>query len=183
MSSIRVSKLTIQIATVSALVALFPAATRAQKSRPAGPPITTHGQTQSSDAAAKGQANAEAKRTDADADKAAAGADKKEDASERAAMKAARSEPGALLKGIKLTDAEKKSVDAIEKKYDAQLKELDKQEDAAEKSGTASPTSSPSIASKIDALRAQEQADLRAVLAPAQLPQFDKNASAIGTKH
>src|SRR5262245_3464668 len=179
MSSIRVSSLTAQLVAVAPLLAPVPAIAHAQKPRPAGPPITTHGQTQSNAAAAKGQANAESKRADADADKAAKTADKTEDASEHAAIKAARTEPNALLKGIKLTKTEEKSVDAIEKKYDGQLKELDKQEDGDEKSGA----STASFASKIDALRAQERADLRAVLTPSQATQFDKNAATIGTKH
>ena len=179
MSKTHVNRSTIQLVVAGALVAMSAGAVRAQKPHPAGPPIVTHGQTKANDAAAKGQANAEAKRTDADADKAAKAADKKEDSSERAALKAARNDPKALLKGIKLTKTEDKSVDAIQKKYEAQLKDLDKQEDAAEKSGT--PTTS--IASKIAALRTQEQADLRAVLSPLQLNQFDKNASALGAKH
>ena len=179
MSKTHVNRMTIQLVVAGAFVAISAGAAQAQKPHPAGPPIVTHGQAKANDAAAKGQANAEAKRTDADDDKAAKTADKKEDASERAALKAARNDPKALLKDIKLTKTEDKSVDAIEKKYEAQLKDLDKQEDAAEKSGA--PTTS--IASKIAALRTQEQADLRAVLSPSQVTQFDKNASALGAKH
>jgi hypothetical protein len=178
MSKTHVNTLTTQL-VAAALVAMSAGAARAQKPHAAGPPITTHGATKANDAAAKGQANAEAKRTDADDDKTARAADKKEDASERDALKAARNQPKELLKGIKLSKTEEKSVDAIEKKYQSQLKDLDKQEDAAEKSGA--PTTP--IASKIAALRTQEQADLRAVLSPSQLTQFDKNASALGAKH
>jgi hypothetical protein len=170
--------MTIQVVTAGMLVAISAAAVSAQKSKPAGPPITTHGDTKANAAAAKGQANAEGKRTDADADKAARDADKTEDAKERAAMKAARNQPHELLKGIKLTKPEEKSVDDIQKKYDKQLKDLEQQEDAAEKAGKPD----PSIASKIDALRTQEQADLRAVLTPDQAKQFDKNAAAIASK-
>jgi len=179
MTKTHVNRSTIQLALVAALVAMSAGAVHAQKPRPAGPPITTHGATKANDAAAKGQANAEAKRTDADADKAARNADKTEDASERAALKAARNQPKELLKGIKLSKDEHKSADAIEKKYEGQLRDLDKQEDAAEKSGA--PTAP--IASKIAALRTQEQTDLRAILSPSQLTQFDKNASALGAKH
>jgi len=179
MSKTHVNRLTTQLVVVGALVVMSAGVARAQKPRPAGPPVTTHGATKANDAAAKGQANAEAKRTDADADKAANAADKKEDASERAALKAARNQPKELLKGIKLSKTEEKSVDAIQKKYEDQLKDLDKQEDAAEKSGA--PTTA--IATKIAALRTQEQADLRAVLSPSQVTQFDKNASALGAKH
>lgn len=178
MSTQRVTKMTIQVVTAGMLVAISAGVVSAQKSRPAGPPMTTHGATQANPAAAKGQANAEAKRTDADADKAAKDADKKEDASERAAMKGARDQSHELLKDIKLTPTEKKSVDAIEKKYDEQLKDLDKQEDAAEKAGKPDTT----FASQVSALRTKEQADLRAVLTSDQAKQFDKNAAALNSK-
>jgi hypothetical protein len=178
MSILRVNRMTIQVVAAAVLVAISAGVVSAQKSKPAGPPITTHGETKASASAAKGQANAESKRKDADADKAAKDADKKEDATERAAMKAAGRRPHELLKGIKLTKTEEKSVDEIEKKYDKQLKDLDKQEDAAEKAGKPD----PSIASKIDALRTQEQAELRGVLTPDQAKRFDKNAAAIGSK-
>jgi hypothetical protein len=179
MSKTHVSKWTTQLAVIGTLVAISTGVAHAQKPHAGGPPATTHGAIKANDAAAKGQANAEAKRTDADDDKAARAADKKEDAAERAALKAARNQPKELLKGIKLSKDEEKSVDAIEKKYEAQLKDLDKQEDAAEKSGA--PTAP--IAAKIAALRTQEQADLRAVLNPSQLAQFDKNAAALASKH
>jgi hypothetical protein len=179
MSAIRVSKLTIQVATVGVLVMTSVRVASAQKAKPVGPPATTHGEIKANPNAAKGQANAEGKRTDAADDKAARAADKKEDVAERAAMKAARSEPEKLLKGIKLSTTEKKSVGEIDKKYAKQLNDLEKQEDAAEKAGTPDAT----IASKIDALRTHEAADLRAVLTPDQVKQFDKNAAAIGTKH
>lgn len=179
MSQLHVKKWTIHIATVAALMALSASVAHAQKGKaPAGPPITTHGQTKANAAAANGQATAQASRTDADADKAAKTADKSEDAAERAAVKATRSQPKALLKGIKLSKTQEKSVDSIQKKYDDQLKALDKQEDAAEKAGT----STTAIDAKISALGTQERADLRAVLDPSQVTQFDKNASAIGKK-
>lgn len=179
MSSIRVSKFTIQMIAAGVIVAISAGVASAQKAKAGGPPATTHGQTKANEAAGKGQATAEAKRTDAAEDKTARTADKKDDAAERAAIKAARSEPKELLKDIKLSKAEKKSIGDIEKKYEGQIKDLEKQQAAAEKSGT--PGSS--IASKIDALRTQERADLRAALSSEQTAQFDKNATKIGTKH
>ena len=179
MSATRVSKFTMQMVAASTLVAMSASVASAQKVKAAGPPATTHGQTKANEAAAKGQATAEAKRTDTADDKAAKTTEKKEDATERASIKAARSEPKQLLEGIKLSKAEEKSVDGIEKKYDTQLKDLEKQETAAEKSGA----SDVSITSKIEALRTQERSDLRAVLTPAQTTQFDKNVTALGSKH
>jgi hypothetical protein len=179
MSTTRVSKFTMQMAVVSALVAISAGVASAQKVKAAGPPATTHGQTKANEGAAKGQATAEAKRIDAAEDKSAKTAEKKEDAAERASIKAARSEPKALLEGIKLSKTEEKSVDDIEKKYESRLKDLEKQQTAAEKSGTPD----ASLASKIDALRMQERSELRGVLTPAQISQFDKNASTLGAKH
>jgi hypothetical protein len=178
MSAIQVKKLTIQVATLGVLVTTSAGVANAQKAHAPGPPVTTHGEAKANASAAKGQANAEAKRSDAATDKTAKDADKKDDAAEHAAMKAAESEPGKLLNGIKLSKAEKTSVEAIEKNYAKQLKDLDRQEDAAEKSGTPDAT----ITAKIDALRTHEAADLRAVLNPDQVKQFDKNAAAIGSK-
>lgn len=179
MSAPRVSRFTMQIVAVSTLVAMSAGVASAQKVKAAGPPATTHGQTKANEAAAKGQVTAEAKRTDAAEDKAAKIADKKEDAAERGSIKAARNEQKELLTGIKLSRTEKKTVDDIEKKYESQLKDLEKQQTAAEKSGTPD----ASIASKIETLRTQERTDLRAVLTPAQTTQFDKNASTLGTTH
>ena len=172
MTVTRLSKFTIQLAVVGALVAVSAGVAGAQKAKPAphpgGPPVTTRGETKANPHAAKGQANAESKRTEA-----------REDKAERVAIKSARNEPKALLKGIRLSAAERKSVNDIEKKYEGQLKDLEKQEDAAEKSGKPDET----FVSKIDALRTQERAELRGALTPAQATQFDKNAATLGTKH
>lgn len=110
---------------------------------------------------------------------AAKAADKAEDRAERAAKKEFKEQPHVLLKGIKLTRAEKKQVEDIEKRYHEQFKTLEKQEDQAEKSGT--PMSD--VPQRIAALRDQERNDLRAVLTPAQQLQFDKNAVSGSGKH
>jgi hypothetical protein len=178
MSATRFRTLTIHALSAGVLVATFASVMSAQKSKPAGPPVTTHGETKANAAAVKGQANAEAKRTDAAEDKAARTADKTEDSAERAAAKAARRDPSEGLKGIKLSKSEKQSVDAIKDRYAKQVKALEKQEDAAEKSGRPD----ASIAAKIAALRTQERADLRAALDPAQAKQFDQNAASNSSK-
>src|SRR3989442_519204 len=125
---------------------------------PAGHPVTTKGATKANEHAQKGQATAESKRTEARERKAAKGAEKKEERAERVALKKARNEPTALLKGVKLSKDERKAVNDIEKKYEAQLKDLEKQEDAADKAGKPD----ESIGGKIDALRTQERTALRA---------------------
>jgi hypothetical protein len=189
MSTTSFTKFTAQLATIGALVAVTAGVAGAQKSKPAGPPVTTHGEVKAAAPAAKGQATAEAKRTDAAADKAAKVADKKDDKADKAAakkdekteasaLKEARSEPKSLLKGIKLSKTEKKSVNDIQKKYDGQLKDLEKQAKASEKAGTPDAT----LVAKIDALRTQERADLRATLTPAQVTAFDKNVAGLGVK-
>jgi hypothetical protein len=101
-------------------------------------------------------------------------ADKAEDRAEKAAKKEFKEQPHMLLKGIKLTSAEKKQVGDIEKRYNEQFKALEKQEDQAEKSGTPM----TDVPQRMATLRDQERNDLRAVLTPAQQSQFDKNATA-----
>jgi Spy/CpxP family protein refolding chaperone len=93
-------------------------------------------------------------------------------------MSSARGEPKSLLKGIKLTDAEKKATGDIEKRYADQFKDLEKADKASDKAGTPD----AALIARIDALRLQERADLRAALTPEQQLQFDKNIAALGTK-
>ena len=175
MQATRVTKFTMQLMTAAVCLLAFSVAASAQKAKPAGPPVTTKGMTQANEHAAKGQATAESKRTEAGERKAANAAPKKEDKAERAEIKAAHEEPGQLLKGIKLTRAERKSVNDVEKKYRDQLKDLSKQEDDAEKAGKPS----ADFASKVAALRTQERADIRALLTASQATQFDKNAATV----
>ena len=164
MQATRVTKFTMQLVTAAVCLLTFSVVASAQKAKPAGPPVTTKGMTKANENAAKGQATAESKRTEA-----------RENKAERAETKAAREEPGRLLKGIKLTKAERTSVNDVEKKYRDQLKDLEKQEDAAEKAGTPM----TDFATRVTAVRTQERADIRAVLTPAQATQFDKNAATV----
>ena len=161
----RLTKL-MQLATAAALLGVASIA-GAQAKPPAGPPVTNKGATKANEHAAKGQATAQAKRMDA-----------REDKAENAALRKAHAEPEALLKGVKLTKAERKTVQDIRKKYASQIKDLEKQEDAAEKAGTPD----TSIVSKIDALRGQERTELRAAIPAAQQARFDKNATAFDAK-
>ena len=66
----------------------------------------------------------------------------------------------------------------IEKKYDVQYKELAKTDKVGDKAGT----NDAEFLNKIEALRLQERAELRATLTPEQQVEFDKNIVAIGTK-
>jgi len=175
MQATRVTKFTAQVVAAAVCLLAFSVAANAQKAKPAGPPVTTKGMAKANEHAATGQATAESKRTEAAERKTAKAAEKKEEKAERAEVKAAREEPGQLLKGIKLTKAERKSVNEVEKKYRDQLKDLEKQENEAEKAGK--PTAD--FATKVTALRTQERADIRAVLTPEQATQFDKNATAV----
>ena len=179
MTNFRLANIAIRTTALGALLAGFATVAAAQKEKhPAGPPATTMGTMKSNPKAAKGQTTAEAKRTDARDDKAGKDADKTEDRAQRSALNGARSDPKGLLKGIKLSSSEKKSVKATEKRYADQFKALKKQGDAAEKSGHPDLT----IAGKIAALRVSERAELRAALSPAEQTQFDKNATTMGTK-
>lgn len=179
MTKSRLTNIAIRTTALGALLAGFTTVAAAQKEKhQAGPPVTTMGTMKSNPKADKGQATAEAKRADARDDKIGRDADKADDRAHRSALEGARSDPKGLLKGIKLSSSEKKSVKATEKRYADQFKALKKQYDAAEKSGHPDLT----IAGKIAALRVSERAELRAALSPAEQTQFDKNAATIGTK-
>ena len=160
MNTIRLQAIVIRVTMLGVLVAGTAGVAMAQKAKPAGPPITTRGAAKSSPKADKGQATAEKARTEA-----------REEKAERSALESARHEPKSSLKGIKLTDAQKTSAKEIEKKYAEQYKDMEKAEKASDKKGTEDAT----FASKVDALRTQERAELRALLTPEQQVLFDKN--------
>ena len=173
-------RIAMRTTTLGAFLAGFATVALAQqKTKPVSvPPVTTKGAIKSSPSADKGQATAESKRTDAAADKTARAADKVEDKAERMALKEAKTEPEHVLKGIKLTGAEKKAVNTIEKKFSAEIKDAEKAEDAAEKAGHPDAT----FASKIDAIRLEERTALRDALTTKEQVKFDKNVAALGTK-
>jgi len=166
----------------TALGALFVGAATfamAQQPKPtAGPPVTTKGTAKAAPKADKGQATAESKRADARERKTELNAVKTDNAEHRSAVKAARDEPKALLKGIKLTKEQRKAVKATEKQYAGELKALEAQAKAADKAGRAD----PSVMAKIEDLRQRERADLRKALPPQAQAQFDSNAAAYGTR-
>src|SRR5438874_5715684 len=85
--------------------------------------------------------------------------EKKDEHAEHKAFSTAEDAPGHLLKGIKLTDAEEKQVKAIRQKYRAQLTDLRKTHEAAEKAGKEDDSQ---IGAKIQAIADQERAELRA---------------------
>ena len=164
---------------IGALLVGFTSLAIAQKPKPpVGPPVTTQGTMKSSPKADKGQATAESKRAEARERKAAKGADKLQNLEQRTALKVARGEPKALLKGIKLGKVERKSQKAIEHRYSAEIKEIAAQARIAEKAGQAD----PSVVARLEALRARERAELRAGLTPAQQVRFDANLAAYSTR-
>ena len=99
-----------------------------------------------------------------------------EDRSGRLALRDAHDQSSHLLKGVRLTAAERRQVKAIDKKYDAQLKALKKDEKAADKTGGID--NDAAYEQKIAALAAQERTDLRAVLPAAQQARYDANVAA-----
>jgi hypothetical protein len=161
------SKRVVLSATIAALLVGSAAVASAQKERPSGPPAVTKGSTKANDKAAKGQATAEAARVEAGERKA-----------EKSAGQLARREPKSLLKGVTLTAADKKSTKAIKKHYAAQFKALAKSEKLDDKAGT----DNVDYLARVEALRIQERAELRAALTPQQQVQFDANVVSIGVK-
>lgn len=99
---------------------------------------------------------------------------KADEKSENHEFSSARKEPDMLMRHIKLTPAEHKQVNVIRKKYDDQFKALEKQEKTADKTNG----SEAALMTQLTQLRAQEQAELRAILTPAQQTAFDANATA-----
>jgi aminopeptidase N len=131
---------------------------------PVGTPLTTQGTMKSSAKAEKGQ------------DKAVRATDKLQNKEQRTALKAARGEPKALLKGIKLTPAEKNAQKAIQKRYTDQFNEIEKQARIGEKAGQAD----PSVAARVEDLRRRQRAEMRGGLMPAAHARFDNNGTAYG---
>src|SRR5882757_3858601 len=107
--NIRLQTLVIRATTLGVLVAGTAGVATGQKAKASGPPITTNGAAKSSPKADKGQATAQAARTEA-----------REEKGERLAFKVARQESKSAMKGIKLTEVEKKQVREIDKRYEDQ---------------------------------------------------------------
>lgn len=167
MNVIRLQQFAIRATTLGALLTGAAGVSLAQKTKPAGPPVTTQGSVKSNPKADKGQATAEAARVDARDDKVV-----------KSALHAARDQSKSLLKGMKLTKAERTVTHDIEKKYADQYKDLEKADKAAEKAGAPD----AALIAKIDALRLQERAELRAALTSQQQATFDNNVATLGAK-
>src|SRR5438067_4301939 len=94
------------------------------------------------------------------------------ESAETADFKLSRDQSKHLLKGIRLTGAQKDQVKAITKKYDEQYKSIDRQQRAAD------PASQPErhFGPQWQAMRDLEKGELRATLTPEQQTRFDQNA-------
>lgn len=147
---------------LAALVATANVAGAQAKTPPAGPPVTTKGAAKANEHAVKGQTRAQEARTEARLNKA-----------ERNAVDRAEDDSKAALKGVKLTKAERTSVNEIVKKYNAQRKDLVKSAVDARKAGTPD----AEFVNKLQALRDQERAEIRAAIPAAQQARFDANVS------
>jgi hypothetical protein len=152
----------IRAAVFGALMASSAGVALAQ-AKPQGPPATTKGAVKSNPKADKGQATAAAARL--------AARDKK---AEKNALKSARSEPKSLLKGMRFSPYEKRLISAVENRYADQFKQLEQADKASDRAGTPN----ASYIARIDALRVQERAEIRAVLTPSQQEVYDKNVIA-----
>ena len=94
------------------------------------------------------------------------------ESAESAEFKLSRDQSKHLLKGVKLTGAQKDQVKAITKKYDEQYKSIDRQQRAAD------PATQPErqFGPQWQAMRELEKGELRAALTPEQQARFDQNA-------
>lgn len=98
---------------------------------------------------------------------------KAENKSERREFSDARHQSKEMLKGVHLSATYRRQAKAIDKKYDAQFKALEKQERDAEKSGK----SDASIMAQLAQLRAQENADVQALLNANHQAQFNRDGT------
>ena len=105
-----------------------------------------------------------------------------DDRSEHMALGDVRNQSRHLLRGVRLTAAERRQVKAIDRKYDVQLKALRKDEKSADKAGGVDDDAA--YEQKVAALAARERADIRAVIPPAQQARYDANVAArLTVKH
>ncbi|MHB8837974.1 MAG: hypothetical protein ACYC7F_03380 [Gemmatimonadaceae bacterium] len=172
-----ISRTTKHVARSMVLAALFASCTTlaaAQRARPAGPPVTTKGATQSSPKAAKGQATAQARRIEARQRKAVRNSEKLRNKEQRAALKRARDEPRALRRGIRLGPDERSALDRAHDRYFGEFTVLEAQARDAERAGQAD----PSVVARIEEIRQRERAEMRRILAAPELAQFDRNLAA-----
>ncbi len=123
------------------------------------------------------------RKADRTADQTARNADKVTDKTDRAELKFAHDQK-LLTKGIRLTPAEKKQFKAIEKKYDADYRDLRKKEVAADKASKKNGTADTDVAfqTQLSQLQTQERADMRAVLTTQQQSIFDSNVTKLSTR-
>lgn len=108
-------------------------------------------------------------------DKMAKHAAKAEDRAEHNALREAHQQSTWLVKGAKLSGDERRQVRAIDKKYEAQIRALRKEEKAADKMGA---DNDAAYNARVTALTTQERAEIRAVLSPTQQARFDANVAA-----
>ena len=129
-------------------------------------------------------------RADKIADKAARTADRAADKTarntehtERSALKLAHDQKR-LTKGIRLTPAQKKQIKAIEKKSDASYRDLRQKEKADDKAAKTNGTAETDAAfmAQVSQLKAQERAEMRAVLTAQQQSVFDQNVTKLSAR-
>lgn len=167
MNAARLKQVAFRATTLGVLLVSTAGIAMAQNGKPDGPPVTTKGAVKSNPKADKGQATAEAARVQA-----------RENKAEKSALKNARKEPKALLKGIRFTSEEKRSVKAMEKRYDGLFRDLATADKATNRAGTPDAL----YISKIEALRLRKRAELRAALTPAQRIAFDNNIAILNDR-
>ena len=118
-------------------------------------------------------------RSEHHAGKVAERADKVEDNQLRHAFNNARHQDKSLTHGIRLTSQERAQFRAIDRRYDTQLRALEKEMKGSEKAGR---LDDPALLLRINTLRDQERAEMRAALTPAQQVEFDRNISQMGSR-
>ena len=98
---------------------------------------------------------------------------KAEERREHRSFTVARQQSQRLTKSVRLTAAQRAQFEAVRKRYDSQYRALEKEEMQLDKAHA----SDADVLRRLDALSAQERAELRGILTPAQQLTFDRNVA------
>ena len=87
----------------------------------------------------------------------------------------ARAQAGRLIRGVDLTGMQRQQVETIRKRYEVKYRDLEKQQDHADKThGSSAP-----ILARLSTARAAERGEIAALLTPSQRTVFDRNGRAL----
>ena len=178
MTTSRLTRASRLVAVLAALTAGLSATLGAQAPQPVGGSLALARITAVPDSPREGEpSTAETRRAAARSAMAAQRKEMAPDLAERLVWNTARNEPAALLRGIKLTPAERASLNAIRQRYLNAFADSRNRERTAQQGGHAD----PSIGAMVRASRYRQREELRKALTPAHQAQYDRNVAALAS--